>query len=274
MCLLIQSNFVWAQNQAVTYLGLGAKRDAYHTELLTEVFRYAPSNNFEVKLYEKPLPHHRGFMFLAEGRDIDLMIGYATEERDEHFRAIPIPIFKGINGWRLSAIHKDNLNIFESVKTLKEFKKFIPGQFHAWTDYKILLANDIFPAAGSDFTGLYAMLNKKRFDYLPRSIVEITSELESFKKDHKFDLVIEPHILIVYPTAFYFYVNKNNTALAENIRMGLENIITNGIFDNIFYKYHGDIISIIERESRRVFRLENPLLPESVPLDRKELWLD
>ncbi|MGJ8682780.1 hypothetical protein [Paraglaciecola sp.] len=274
LCYSLQNNLAWAKADTVTFLGLGITQDVYHSELLVEVFNHAPNKDFVVKQYKNELPHHRGFMFLAENRDIDIMIGYATEERDKHFRAIPIPISKGLNGWRLSAVHKDNVDVFKNINTLQEFKKFSPGQFHSWTDLKILLANDITPTPGSDFLGLYVMLHKKRFDYLPRSIAELNREIGPIRKDHNLNIVVEPHILIVYPTAFYFYVNKENTELAESIRLGLENIIANGVFDRVFYKHHSEALKQIERESRRIFRLDNPLLPKSVPLSRKELWLN
>ena len=167
------------------------------------------------------------------------------------------------------------MSIFlKHIESLEAFKKFIPGQFHSWADYKILLANRIAPATGADFDSLYRMIHLKRFDYLPRSVLEIDQEMETLVKLHNIDAVVDPHTLLIYPTAMYFYVNSNNQALADTLQTGLETIIANGIFDLVFYQHYGDIIDKIRSEKRQVFRLDNPFLPPSVPINRVELWLE
>ena len=268
----LSSNMSEAKN--ITYMGLGGDRDAYHTELLTEIFKYSPTQNYQINRYSEDLPHHRSFIFLDENKGIDIVIAYATEERDQKYLAVPIPILKGLNGWRLSVVHKDNIDILKNVANLADLKKFKVGQFHAWTDSKILMANGLQPVKGSDFIGLYHMLNKKRFDYLPRSILEIDHEVKSLSQTERIDVVIEPNILIYYPTAFYFYVKKSNTELARDLTKGLEAIIRNGKFDEIFYRHFGEIITKIRKEKRNIIVLKNPLLPKSAPLERKELWLN
>lgn len=268
--ILLMINVDVARAKDITYMGLDEDRDTYHTDLLVEVFKHSSLQHDQVKRYNKALPHHRAFFFLGENRDID--IGYATQEREEAYRSVSIPILKGINGWRLSVVHKQNLNMFKDIKTLRALKKFTPGQFHSWTDFKILAENGFRPTPGSNFEGLYYMLQSKRFDYMPRSILEIHREVENMSGKFK-DVVIEPHILLIYPTAFYLYVNKNNTVLADQLTQGLETIIANGIFDQVFYQHYADAIKRVEKQQRYVFTLDNPLLPENVPLERNELWL-
>ena len=56
------------------------------------------------------------------------------------------------------------------------------------------------------------MLANKRFDYFPRSILAVAWEYEVNKER---DIIIEPYRLIHYPTAYYYFVNKSNTQLAE-----------------------------------------------------------
>jgi hypothetical protein len=257
----------------ITYMGLGGDRDAYHTELLTEIFNHSAALGYEVKRYSETLPHHRAFGFLTAQKGIDIVIAYATEERDQAYLAVPYPILRGLNGWRLCAVHKDNSAIFNKVTRLDELKVFKAGQLYAWTDNKILTFNGITPVNGSDFIGLYQMLQKKRFDYLPRSILEAEHEVNSIAQQEKINIVIEPNILLYYPTAFYFYVNKNNKALAKELTLGFEAIIKNGKVDAIFYRHYGKIIADIRKEQRKIIVLENPLLPRSTPLARKELWV-
>lgn len=273
MAMIIFIDIRGLNAQAITYMGLGEKRDFYHTELLNEVVKQFPDKSYVVKRYTDDLPHHRSFSYLEANKDIDIVIAYATQERDDKYRGIRIPILKGLNGWRTSVVHSDNIDMFKNVTTLEQFKAFVPGQFHTWTDYKILLKNGITSARGANFDGLYFMLHKKRFDYFPRSILTIDQELAVFQTTKKLNVALEPYILIKYPTALYFYVNKANVELAQDINDGLENLIASGRFDKIFNRYFGEIIERIRSENREVFDLENPFLPASVPSERKELWL-
>lgn len=260
--------------QQLFYVGLGGDRDLYHSQLLEQIFAHSKEkDNVEITLYPKSIPHHRAFKYLADNKDVDILVGYATEEREQKYRSVPIPIIKGINGWRLSLVHKDNQEVFRNVDSLSKLRVFRPGIYHAWKDRDILEANQLNPITGSDFVGLYRMLNNKRFDFLPRSILEIDNESTVLIKDHKLNLVAEPHFMMVYPTALYFYVNKDNSTLAMNIEEGLEAIIANGVFDDIFYQHYGDLLDKLKKQNRHIIQLTNPTLPSSVPLHRKELWL-
>ena len=115
------------------------------------------------------------------------------------------------------------------------------------------------------------MLVAGRFDYFPHSIIEIQQEYEA---NQDMNIAIDPHVLIHYPTAYYFYVNKGNTMLAADVRWGLEQSFKDGSFEVIFMRYHGQVVKQMLNENRRVYQLENPFLPVKTPLKRKELWLN
>lgn len=51
-------------------------------------------------------------------------------------------------------------------------------------------------------------------------------------------------------------------------------MIKDGSFDALFVKNNQNNIDAINLKARRVIRLDNPLLPQSVPVERKELWYD
>ena len=51
-------------------------------------------------------------------------------------------------------------------------------------------------------------------------------------------------------------------------------MIEDGSFDELFFEYHQEMIEKSNLKGRRLFEIENPLLPATAPLDRTELWYD
>lgn len=124
---------------------------------------------------------------------------------------------------------------------------------------------------GSNYQGLFHMLAAGRFDYFPRSILEVQRESDVHKD---MNIAIDTHILTHYPTAYFFYVNKENKMLADDVSYRLEQSLKDVSFDRLFMHYYGDIINHIRSEKRNIYQLKNPFLPKNTPLLRKELWLN
>jgi hypothetical protein len=186
------------------------------------------------------------------------------------YLAVHFPILRGLQGWRIPLVRKNNQDLFKDVHTLDAFKKLIPGQFHTWSDTEVLEANGITVTKGTDYEGLYGMLSKGRFDYFPRSILEVDSDYLAHKN---LNIAIEPNIIIHYPTAYYFFVNKNNQVLANDLLAGLEAAHLDGSFNKLFMRYYGEQINKVIDKKRRLIQLQNPLLPKTTPLERSELWI-
>lgn len=53
---------------------------------------------------------------------------------------------------------------------------------------------------------------------------------------------------------------------------GLEAAIADGSFEQAFRRYNSRHIEDLHLAKRRVIELPNPLLPDTVPLNRPELW--
>lgn len=249
----------------------GFDRNDYSAVLLQHVLDYRPENNYKVQFYSKGLPKNRVLKLIAIDGGIDVISAGSTTDREKLLLPIRFPILKGLNGWRIALVTKENKDLFKLNASFNEFKKLKAGQLHSWSDTKIIASNGIKIEKASDYNGLFKMLENKRFDYFPRSILEIRWEYEKHKEDN---IIIEPYRLIHYPTAYFFYVNKENTKLAEDISFGLEAALKDGSFERIFNDYYGDAIKKVQQEQRNVFSLSNPFLPAKVPLTRSELWLD
>lgn len=50
--------------------------------------------------------------------------------------------------------------------------------------------------------------------------------------------------------------------MAERIEQGLQNIVSSGKLDAIFNAYYGKITEQLNLDSRRIFVLDNPLIPD------------
>ncbi|WP_440877109.1 substrate-binding periplasmic protein [Thalassotalea sp. PLHSN55] len=259
--------------QKITYRGLGGGPNAYHSELLQQIFDHVKPNTYTVKRFDEQVPHLRAFQMLSTNTELDIVIGYATKARINKHLAIALPVRKGLNGWRIPLIHKDNEAMFKQVNSLKSLQKLTPGMFHTWSDNEILASNGIQAVKGSNLKGLYQMLDKKRFDYIPVSILTGTRKLKHYQDVEGLNVVLADDVLIHYPICFYFYVNKENTKLANIITQGFEKIIANGQYDRIFNQYYGDPLRKRFAFNPKIIRLENKLLPKNVPLERRELWL-
>jgi hypothetical protein len=113
------------------------------------------------------------------------------------------------------------------------------------------------------------MLANGHFDYFPRSLAEIWAEADAHRAEN---LIVDQHIVIRYPSAFYYFVNRNDQALADAVRKGLEAAIADGSFDRLFYQQHAALIARANLANRTLIDIKNPLLPPETPLNRPELW--
>ena len=222
-------------------------------------------------MFPIPMPKRRALENMGAGKGIDVVFGGANTEREQNFLPIRFPLLRGLNGWRVPLVHKDNKELFDGIETLDDLKKLAVGQFHSWSDTRVLESNDLNVVKGSNYPALYNMLDKKRFEYFPRSVLEVVSDYEGYKH---LDIEINYDILIYYPTAYYFYVAKENIELANDIERGLWAAYKDGTLNTLYLEFYGDTINRFSKTNPKVFRLKNKFLSEQTPLDNPDLWID
>lgn len=247
----------------------GSQRHEYYIDLLELALSYPCQQRFELAPSKLDLPKQRAFDLMNAHAGIDVMFGSASTERIAKFRAVPFPIMRGLMGLRVALVSKDGIDTLKDVYTQPALAKLRVGQFNTWSDTEILRANQFNVEAGSDLDGLYQMLARGRIDYFPRSVVEVLQNQQQYQH---LQLQIDPHILLYYPTAVYFYVAKDNHVLADTLHCGLEHAQQDGKLNQLFTQYYGGLLQQLQIDKRRVFKLHNPLLPKDVPLQRPELW--
>ncbi|WP_143871359.1 amino acid ABC transporter substrate-binding protein [Catenovulum sediminis] len=245
------------------------QRIVYPLEVLKLVLS---KNNSEFKLQPSrvAMTQNRALKMLALGVGVDVVWSMTNEIRETNLTPIRVPLYKGLIGWRLLLIKSENQTRFDKLNTLAELRRYIAGQGHDWPDTDILAANGFRIVSSSSYEGLFEMLEKNRFDFFPRSIIEIGDELKSHTE---YNLSIEKTLLLHYPAAFYFFINRANSALKTRLENGFNTAISDGSFDALFYKYNQQHIQQANIQNRKILKLHNPNLPSATQLDNAELWL-
>ena len=247
----------------------GDRRYDYALQLLQLALSKA-GTEYRIQAAEFPMNQERQVLELEAGRTIDVGPIPSSAEREARLLPIRIPINKGMLGWRLGLIRKGDKGLIAGVSTLDDLKRVRLAQGQEWPDTHILRANGINVITAPKYEGLFKMLVGKRFDYFPRSVMEIWDE----QAINAATLEVEPHLALHYFYDAYFMVNRKNTKLAQDIRDGLEKAVADGSFDKLFEQYYGERLRKARLETRTVIELRNPLLTPETPSDRPELWYD
>jgi hypothetical protein len=247
----------------------GDRREDYSLQLL-QLALSKVGTDYRIQLSEVSMNQERAISEIEAGRTIDVSPLPTSAEREARLLPIRIPIHKGVLGWRIGLVRKGDEELLARVNTLQDLKGVSLAQGHRWPDTQILQANGISVITARRDEGLFKMLQAKRFDYFPRSVMEIWDE-QANRAD---TLAVEPHFALHYYFDSYFMVNRKNTRLWQDIRDGLERAIRDGSFDKLFQQYFGERLRKAHLETRTVIELRNPLLTPETPLNRPELWYD
>lgn len=241
------------------------KRQEFPLQLL-EAMRPYFTNNYVFKEASYPSQQDRAMILLEKG-EIDILWTGTSRARENEARAIRIPMYKGLLGWRLVLLKEDNANLLKDVKTLRELRNFSVGLGGGWPDVGLFSDNYFLVHTTTSYEALFHMLQKNRFDLFPRSVIEIWQELEAYSN---YGISVDPYIVIQYPYAAYYFVNKNEEALAKEIETGFKTIIDNGEYDKIFEKFYGELLRKARLSERKIFRLENQFFPS--PSDEEQAY--
>lgn len=223
---------------------------------------------YRVELHPVRMQQGRALLRLQNGEGIDVVCTMTSREREEQVQPIRIPLDKGLLGWRLILINKQEAPRFPKIRSLDDLKPMVAGQGIDWPDMAILRASGLKVYGTSNYVSLFHMLGTGRIDYFPRGVTEVWNEQQHYRST----LAVAPGVVLRYPAALYFFVRKGNTRLEADITRGLESMLVDGSFDQLFEKEYGADIRRSALRERRVIDMANPVLPASMPLQRKGLW--
>lgn len=234
--LVFQSTCIAAQSPELIYVAKEARtlydRDLYLYELLEKALAAAKytAQIEHIKIH----PHQqRTLMALSRGK-VDLHWSMTSATREQIAIPIKVPLYDGLIGKRVLIVHKDIYPAIKAVRSLDELKRFTAVQGHDWPDTKILSYNGLKVRPISDYQTMFNLIADKKADYFPRSVIEANSELIAQNNEN---LMIVPDFHLSYPTAFYFFVNKDRQALAKALEEGLAKLQVSGELQLLKQKY-------------------------------------
>jgi hypothetical protein len=208
---------------------------------------------------------------MAKGERFDVRWTMTNQERENLLRPIRIPLLKGLMGCRVFLVRQDRIGEFSDITNFDALLHFKAGQAHDWTDTPILEANGIDVFKGRDSIAMIKALKADQYDYFPRGLTEAKNELRASRSA---DLALEPNLMLFYPAPFYFFVHRDNQALAQRLETGMRVLFESGQFDDIFLEFLQET-GVLEDKPftrRKIFRLKNPSLPAETPLTEERLW--
>ncbi|MDT8992578.1 hypothetical protein RQP54_17030 [Curvibacter sp. APW13] len=205
---------------------------------------------------------------------LNTMVLDTTVELEQKLLPVRLPIDKGLLGYRVFLIRKDDQAAFSQVRTLQQLRAFSIGQGADWSDTQILRQAGFKVVTGYAYEGLFGMLNYRRFDAFSRGAVEVLGEMRSFGPQYP-DMQIEESLLLYYPMPVYFWFSRDSAGQqrARRVEQGMRAIQANGTLDRLFKTEFSAVEATLRLKERRVLRIGNPLLPAaSRTIDKRWLY--
>ena len=233
------------------------RRSNYYVELLKLALAKS-DGHFVAVPSNDPSTATRVLIRLARHEGVDVFWGPTTSQLEQDFRAVRVPLDKGILGWRLLLINRDDAKRFASIDSLAQLQTLRAGQAAEWSDTQVLRDNGLSVITAPQYRNLLTMLVARRFDYFPRGIVEIVDEA----RQHP-ELAIEAHLALHYPVCTYFFVAQDNEPLAKQIESGLLRARADGSFDKLFERYNAAALHLAGLDQRRILQMRNTVEPQT-----------
>ncbi|WP_226991081.1 transporter substrate-binding domain-containing protein [Paraglaciecola psychrophila] len=264
-----------AAEDVIKYVNSSSDRDqqkTYYVALLQLALKKAKHKFGPASLqaFGTSMVYRRKLMSLNSGK-LDVMWAMTSKQREQDLLPILIPLFKGLIGYRVMVIQDTKQQELTHTLTTQQIKNMVAIQGIDWADTDILRTNGFKVETSDWYKSLYKSVSEGYYDYFPRSILEPWAEMQKYRFKN---LVVENKHLLYYPAAMYFFVQKDNKALAQRLVFGLNQAIDDGSFDKLLYNYpaHQEALSKGKLSTRVIHKLSNPFLPKTAPLTDNRLW--
>lgn len=250
----------------------GDSRAQYFFQLLSESLKITEPEYPHLRLapIEQLIHQERALRLLDQGA-MDVLWTMTTREREQVALPVRIPLMAGLLGQRVLLIRGADRQRFANIGSLPQLGQLMAVSGHDWPDTEIMIDNGLNVTGEADYLSMFRMLSQGLVDYFPRGGLEAPQELQRFGR---FDLVVDDHLLLSYPTAIYFFVSKDKPQLAARLELGLQRLLASGRFDELLFGsiHHQQGLKLLSMPGRKTLYLHNPLAPDSLKQVDKSLW--
>jgi len=247
----------WNGNRSVT-------RQVYEREVLKAILKATEAEwgAWELKETLEDYPgDDESLVFTEKGHDLFVTIAGNQKFKEGDMIVIPQLLTKNLLGYRVPIIRKEDAGLFGEISRHEDLQKLNHGIPETWSDATIFRHNGYNVVEKGSFDDIFDRLQNKLFDYSAYGANEVLGVYENRASKHE-GLIIDQNILLFYPFPLVFYVNPDLPKMAERIEQGLQSIISSGKLDAIFNEYYGNITEQLNLDRRRIFVLDNPLIPD------------
>ena len=230
-------------------------------------------DDYSIHPMDKVLSQGRTLIELTKKGGPSIYQSGTSIEREKNLIPIRIPLLKGTLGYRISLIHKDNIEKFDNISDLKGLSQFTACQGLHWPDSDILENAGLSVIRNPSYKNMFLQVKNKRCDYFPRSIIEAYAEADALNDP---DIVVYDKLIISYPFPMYFFVSPYHKKLGVDIEEGLQLAIKDGSFDTFFNenKITKYLFPLTKWKNSTILNIKNPLLPKQTPTNNTALWMN
>jgi hypothetical protein len=235
----------------------GSEVQVAYFHLLLRLALEKTQGPFAIEFYPHELTSPRRALEIKRNGVINIMWDGTDARRERELLPIRVSLVRDLNDYRVFLIRKEDEQRFRDVHTLDGLRRFTAGAGVNWPSVEVLRHNGLPVETSVNYSSLFPMLKAKRFDYMPRGVHEAWAEEQVYGKD---GLMVEPTIFLHYRVPFYFFVSKENKAMAERVERGLKLALADGSFDKLLNGYPAfrRALGEIAARKRKVFELDLP----------------
>lgn len=192
-------------------------------------------------------------------------------------RMIPVPLERGLLGWRTSFVLDSQEKALRHIRDLDDLRRLTIGQGAGWWDA------EVYRAAGITTREVQAWRNGEFVEQMKTGIIDLfplgleeslSYFLPHFRQHHQ-QLRLETSLLLRYPWYRFVWVSPHPSAdeLYEALQHGFDIICANGEFESIWNQMR--LLPPADSwEKRTVIDLDNPFYgPDIVPQRYRHLLL-
>ena len=246
----------------------------YYTSLLAKALHKAAAGRTVPELKTTfAMEQGRALRELARGESLDVFWVGTDLVKEQEFRAIRIPLERGLMGFRKFILTKQAVASFQTIRSLQQLQQRTACQGAFWPDVEIMRSAGLKVEEAPVYENIFKQLRAGRCDYFPRGLHEGVIELERRQALYP-DLVRYNKLMLHYPFAVYFFTRKENEALALWIEQGLEQMIDDGelLLHMQQQELTRHVFPLQHQSTDPWISIQNPLLSPDTPVTNSRYW--